>query len=562
MTQTIDTQLGQYDAVVRKAQIDMYEANIMQRIWEHDYTVWVADDPTEISNRLGWLRIMDAMLQDAERINQLKKAVQADAYTHVLLLGMGGSSLAPEVFSLTFHDAENRLWLEVLDSTHPGAVSAYNKQLDISKTLFIVATKSGGTAETLSAFKFFYNRALKELGNNEAAGQHFVAITDPKSKLVDIANQYKFRETFLNNPNIGGRYSVLSYFGIVPAVLAGLDITRLLKNASDTANNSKNINDDNYGALIGAAMGELAKVGRDKVTLILSPAISSFGDWVEQLIAESTGKDGKGILPVVGEAVGSSDDYGDDRFFVYMRLSDDDTYTRQVNSLQAAGHPVITITLEDRYELGGQFFLWEMATVIAGHLIRIHPFNQPNVEAAKNSARTKIQEYQETGKLQQLEPVLEADGIQVIGDIQADSPAAVLKAFLDKAEAGAYISVHAYVEPTEQTTSALHAFQTKLRDTTKLATTINYGPRFLHSTGQLHKGDAGKGLFIQLTADKPQDIDIPDEAGKDESAMTFGTLIDAQALGDRQALLDASRHVIRFHLSDALSGIQSLSKSL
>ncbi|MDQ7035612.1 MAG: hypothetical protein Q9P01_12485 [Anaerolineae bacterium] len=376
-------QLGQYDAALRQTLTDMQESNIMQRIWEHDYTVWVEDDPTEITNRLGWLRIMDAMLQDAERINRLKQAIQADGYTHVLLLGMGGSSLAPEVFSLTFHDAKNRLWLEVLDSTHPDTVLAYNKQVDISKTLFIVATKSGGTAETLSAFKFFYNRALKELGSKEAAGQHFVAITDPNSKLVDIAQQFQFRETFLNDPNIGGRYSVLSYFGLVPAALAGVDITRLLQSASDATEHSHSINNDNHAALIGAAMGELAKVGRDKITFILSPAINNFGDWVEQLIAESTGKDGKGILPVVGETVGSPDDYGDDRFFVYIRLSDDDTYTRQVNSLQAAGHPVITITLEDRYEFGGQFFLWEMATAIAGHLMGIHPFNQPNVEAAK-----------------------------------------------------------------------------------------------------------------------------------------------------------------------------------
>jgi transaldolase/glucose-6-phosphate isomerase len=562
MPQNIDLQLGQYDSAVQAALAEMRENNIIKRIWEHDYTVWNASDPTELTNRLGWLRIMDAMVSDIGRINELKQALQSAGYTHVLLLGMGGSSLAPEVFSFTFHDAENRLWLEVLDSTDPGAVLAYDKQLDIKTTLFIVATKSGGTAETLSAFKLFYNRALDELGSEQAAGQHFIAITDPGSQLVDIARRYKFRDTYLNDPNIGGRYSVLSYFGIVPAVLAGVDVTRLLKNASDMVKNNQLADETNQGALIGAVMGELAKVGRDKVTLILSPAISSFGDWVEQLIAESTGKDGKGIVPVVGEAVGSPSVYGNDRLFVYMRLSDDDTYTRQINALQAAAHPVITITLDDRYELGGQFFLWEMATAIAGYRLGIHPFNQPNVEAAKNLARAKIQEYQQTGKLEQLTPALEADGIQVIGDIQADSPAAALKTFLENATDGAYISVHAYVEPTSATTQALQAFQTKLRDTTKLATTIGYGPRFLHSTGQLHKGDAGKGLFIQFTADKPQDVAIPDEAGQKASAMSFGTLIDAQALGDRQALLDAKRNMIRFHLRDTVTRIQALTQSL
>ena len=561
MTQNmLDTQLGQYEATVETALKQMQDNNIIQRIWDIDYTVWDDDDPTELTNRLGWLRIMDAMIAEVGRMSELKRAIQSEGYTHVLLLGMGGSSLAPEVFSFTFGDADNRLWLEVLDSTYPAAVLDYDKQLDVSKTLFIVATKSGGTAETLSAFKFFYNRALEELGSEQAAGQHFVAITDPGSKLVDIAKQYQFRDTYLNDPNIGGRYSVLSYFGLLPATLAGVDVTRLLKSASDMAQNNQKSAESNHAVVVGAIMGELAKVGRDKVTLILSPAITSFGDWVEQLIAESTGKDGKGILPVVGEKVTSPDVYGDDRVFFYLRL--DDTYDAQVDALKSDGQPVVTIYLNDRYDLGGQFFLWEMATAIAGYSMGIHPFNQPNVEAAKNLARAKIEEYQKTGKLQVLDPNIEGDGMQVIGDIQATSPAAALQVFLNQPEDGAYISVHAYVDPTESAAEVLSSLQTKLRDTTKLATTIGFGPRFLHSTGQLHKGDGGKGLFIQLTSDKAQDVDIPDTAGSDESGMTFGTLIDAQALGDRQALLDANRHVIRFHLSDVVANIQSLIDAL
>ena len=557
---TINTRLGQYQAAVDNRLQHMQQHNIIQRIWDIDHTVWDENDPTELTNRLGWLRIMDAMIAEVGRMTELKRAILAEGYTHVLLLGMGGSSLAPEVFSYTFDDAENRLWLEVLDSTHPSAVIDYDEQIDIAQTLFIVATKSGGTAETLSAFKYFYNRALDDLGNEVDAGQHFVAITDPGSKLVDIAKQYNFRDTYLNDPNIGGRYSVLSYFGLVPATLAGVDVTRLLKSASDMAANNQQAPTENQAALIGAIMGELASASRDKLTFILSPKVKNFGDWVEQLIAESTGKIGKGILPVVGETVGAPDVYGDDRVFFYIHI--DDSYDAEVEALIAAGQPVVTISLDDRYELGGQFFLWEMATAIAGYVLDIHPFNQPDVEAAKNLARAKIEEYQETGKLQELEGNIEADGIQVIGDVQADSPAAALATFLQQAGDNAYISIHAYIDPTPAAAKALEALQTKLRDTTHLATTIGFGPRFLHSTGQLHKGDSGNGLFIQFTSDKARDVDIPDNAGDVESAMTFGTLIDAQALGDRQALLDVNRRVIRFHLSDTIAGIQHLTASL
>lgn len=557
----LETALGDYQAAVDEAAVDLRENKIMQRIWSHDHTVW-QDDPTEITNRLGWLHIMELMNENIERMDNLRTSLIADAYTNVLLLGMGGSSLAPEVFSKVFGNTQGGLELHILDSTDPSMVLAYDRNLDLKKTLFIVATKSGGTAETLSAFKYFYNRCLAEFSNREAAGQHFVAITDPGSSLIDTAEQYHFRDIFLNDPNIGGRYSALSYFGLVPATLINVDIPKLLGLAQRMASNCDPNNcpseGDNNGGYLGAIMGVLANKGRDKLTLILSPQVSSFGDWVEQLVAESTGKIGKGILPVVGESLSSPDNYGDDRVFVYIKLNGDDSYDAQLAALNEAGHPLVTIHLQDIYDLGGQFFLWEMATAISGYFLGIQPFNQPNVESAKKVARAKIAEYQETGQLEQLAPVLIADSIQVVGEVEANSISEALKQFLGKAVDGSYISIHAYIPMTEENAAALATLQTTLRDKTKLATTVGFGPRFLHSTGQLHKGDAGKGLFIQITAEMPEDVKIPDKAGADTSSMSFGTLKNAQALGDRAALLEVNRHVIRFHLANIADGLQTL----
>jgi hypothetical protein len=314
---------------------------------------------------------------------------------------------------------------------------------------------------------------------------------------------------------------------------------------------------------LGAIMGELAKAGRDKVTLIASPPIASFGDWVEQLIAESTGKDGKGILPVVGEPVGAPDTYRDDRLFASLALAGEAPHEAALKALEAAGHPVIRLHLDDLYDLGGQFFLWEMATAIAGQRIGIQPFDQPNVEAAKVLARQMIAAYQKEGSLPELTPALESNGITVYGDITAGSPGEALTAFLDRAEAGAYIALQAYVTPNAATGEALQALRALLRERTCRATTLGYGPRFLHSTGQLHKGDAGRGLFIQFTSDAAEDADIPDEAGKPDSTMSFGVLKLAQALGDRQALLDMNRQVIRFHLGgDVVDGLKRLAESL
>ena len=543
--QHYDANLGKYQASIDAALKEIVADRIVQRIWAQDHTVW-HPEPTEITNRLGWLHIAAKMLDQRHHLADLVESVRVDGYTDVLLLGMGGSSLAPEVFSKVFGQMSGKLRLSVLDSTDPGAVLAYSEHLDPAKTLFIVATKSGGTVETLSFFKYFYNWTSLTQSQGKV-GQHFVAITDPGSKLQTLAEQYSFRATFLNDPNIGGRYSVLSYFGLLPASLVGVDVEALLERSLDMARNCGSIDGDNNGAWLGAVLSELAKAGRDKVTLITSPQLANFGDWVEQLIAESTGKNGTGILPVVGEPVCAPQLYGKDRLFVYMKLDGDDTYDKAVQSLEDAGQPVVCLHLRDLYDLGEQFFLWEMATAVAGHRLGINPFDQPNVEAAKVLARQAVAAYRETGQLPQDEPV----------------PLTVetLIAFLVQAEPGDYVALQAYVQPTSETDAALQALRTRIRDVKKLATTVGYGPRFLHSTGQLHKGDRGNGLFIQFTSDPSRDVDIPDEAGKPDSSMTFGLLKMAQALGDKQALEDGGRRVVRFHLGfDVVSGLRRLAE--
>jgi glucose-6-phosphate isomerase len=564
--------LGSYEATVNHALEGLRDEKVMNRMWAHDHTVW-RQDPAEISNRLGWLHSPEVMVEAIPELTAMANGLRAEGYEKALLLGMGGSSLAPEVYRLTFGVQEGYLDLSVLDSTDPGAVLSRAESLDPAKTLFIVSTKSGGTVETLSFMKYFYTRAAQALGTEEAK-KHFVAITDPGSGLETKAKELGFRRIFLNDPNIGGRYSALSYFGLVPAVLIGMDLNTLLERAATMACNSEGCNcpvgGDNAAAWLGATMGALAEVGRDKLTLVLSPAISAFGPWVEQLIAESTGKDGKGILPVEGEMLKSSEIYGHDRLFVYLKLEDDSTQDDKVKALADSGAPVVQLNLVDLYDLGGQFFLWEMATAVAGRCLGINPFDQPNVESAKVVARQMVAAFEKEGKLPELSPVLQTEGITVYADEGAESLEEAFRAFMSKARQGkdesagrSYVAIQAYLEPTSGTTAALQELRTKLQGTYRMATTVGYGPRFLHSTGQLHKGDGGHGMFVQLTADTAKDVAIPDRAGGEGSSISFGVLKMAQALGDRQALLDGGRQVIRFHLGkDITGGLRRLVEAL
>ena len=556
--------LGLEQSAVDEAMMEIKDRKIMARIWRHDHTVW-KPYPTEIINRLGWLHISEKMVEMLPNIQSFVDELRHEGYSHALLMGMGGSSLAPEVFRFTFGVREGYLDLAVLDSTDPGAVSSFSEKLDPLKTLYIASTKSGGTVETLSFLKYFFNQTIEVVGAQEA-GKHFIAITDPGSKLETLAKKLNFRKIFLNDPNIGGRYSALSYFGLVPAALIGVDVSRLLDRAITMACNNEGCNcpveGDNSGAWLGSIMGELALSGRDKLTLILSPDISHFGSWVEQLIAESTGKEGKGILPVDGEVLLTPDAYADDRLFVYLRLNGNNTYDERVRDLEEAGHPVVQIHLEDIYDLGGEVFRWEIATAIAGYRLGINPFDQPNVESAKVLTRQIISTFQKEGKISEPVPTFTSKGIAVYSDQQVDTLKEALWRFLSQAQTGrqrGYVALQAYLKPSPKIDEALRLLRTKIQTQIKIATTVGYGPRFLHSTGQLHKGDGGQGLFIQFTDDISIDAPIPQEAGEKGSSITFGTLKLAQALGDREALINAGRKVIRFHLgTNASEGLHRL----
>ena len=537
--------LGSYSGIIEE-KIDQLESErIIERIWQKDFTVW-ANKPDEISNRLGWLDCLEVTKKSFDEIKTFVEEIRKEGFTDALLMGMGGSSLTPEVFRFTFGVKNGYLDLHVLDSTHPETILEYEKKLQPEKTLYIVSTKSGGTVETMSFMKYFFTSVSKKLGN-EKASKHFVAITDPGSGLEETAKNLNFRKIFLNDPDIGGRFSALSLFGIVPAALIGIDLDKLFDDASKMITECRHPEvSENSGAKLGGIIGSLAKEGVDKLTLLISPQLKYLGGWLEQLIAESTGKDGKGILPVDLEPTVPVSDYGKDRVFVYLKLFGDDFFDKKVGEIKAAGFPFIELEMNNVYKLGAEFFRWEFATAIAGFVLDVQPFDQPNVESAKIAARAMMKKYQLKGKLPEL---------------KTENNDNVLSSFLTDCESGKnYVVIQAYLKPDEKSWQELQQLRLKILQKYKIATTLGYGPRFLHSTGQLHKGDAGNGFFIQFISDVHNDVAIPDDAGKNESSISFGTLIQAQALGDRQALLDNRRKVLTIDLGKDIS--KSLSRLL
>jgi glucose-6-phosphate isomerase len=541
----MNVSLGKYQTVIEKALNQISRERIIARIWQKDHTVW-GNDPTEISNRLGWLDCLEVTKKSFDEIKKFVEEIRKEGFTDALLMGMGGSSLAPEVFRLTFGVKKGFLDLHVLDSTHPEAILEYEKKLQPEKTLYIVSTKSGGTVETMSFMKYFFTSVSKKLGR-EVAAQHFIAITDPGSGLEEIAKKLNFRKIFLNDPDIGGRFSALSLFGIVPAALIGIDIEKLFDEASKMITECKHPEvSENSGAKLGGIIGSLSKEGVDKLTLIISPQLKYLGGWMEQLIAESTGKDGKGILPVDLEPSVPVSDYGKDRVFVYLKLSGDDFFGNKIGEIKAAGFPLIEIELKNIYRLGAEFFRWEFATAIAGFVLNVQPFDQPNVESAKVGACAMMKEYKEKGKLPELKIVNDENSIS---------------SFLSDIKTGKnYVAIQAYLKPDEKIWQQLQSLRLKILQKYKVATALVYGPRFLHSTGQLHKGDSGNGFFIQFVSDVQTDIAIPEEAGSNKSSISFGTLIKAQAMGDRQALIDNKRKVLIIDLGKDV--LRSLSKLL
>jgi glucose-6-phosphate isomerase len=555
----MNVSLGKYQSAVENTLNRISKEKIIQRIWQKDYTIW-RNDPAEISNRLGWLDCVEVTKKSFDEIKSFVEDIKNEGFTYALLMGMGGSSLAPEVFRKTFGVMQGYLDLYVLDSTHPEAIIEYEKKLDPEKTLYIVSTKSGGTIETMSFLKYFFNSVSKKIGK-ENASKHFIAITDPGSGLEETAKKLNFRKIFLNDPDIGGRFSALSLFGIVPAALVGIDIEKLFDEALKIIEDCKRaeINNNNC-AKLGTAIGSLAKDGVDKLTFVISPQLKYLGGWLEQLIAESTGKNGKGILPVDLEPLVPVDDYSIDRAFVYIKLSGDNSFDKKVSEIKNSGFPVIELELQNIYQLGAEFFRWEFATAVAGYVLDVQPFDQPNVESAKVAARTMMKEYQQKGKLPELNPTIESDGIKVFSNSKIENQKDIFSSFLSECDSKKnYIAIHVYLKPDEKTLQQLQLFRLKILEKYKLATSLGYGPRFLHSTGQLHKGDSGNGYFIQFVSDIQNDIPIPDEAGNNSSSISFGTLFKAQALGDRMALLDNKRKVITINLGkDVLKSLSRL----
>jgi hypothetical protein len=480
---------------------------------------------------------------------------------------MGGSSLAAQVLARVFRPSPDGLGLRVFDTVDPVAISDLERELDFSSTAFLVATKSGTTVETLSLFNYFYTKALQALGGQ--AAQRFIAITDPGGPLARMAERLGLRRVWLNDPDIGGRYSALSAFGLLPAALLGVDVVELLERGQRMMVGCDHCvaADGHPGILLGAAMGELALAGKDKLTLLAIPSLRPFGAWVEQLVAESTGKDGKGILPIVDEPRAPVDVYGEDRVFCALQLEGEPFDPSWIKALRAAGHAVVTLELRDLLDLGAQFYLWEYAVAVAGMILAVHPFNQPDVEAAKALARQAVEAYKQEGTLPLEPPVLVDGQVQVwVADpatLAGDTALEALQAFLGQVDPAGYVCLQAYLPPSPEMDAALTRLREAILLRTSRATSSGYGPRYLHSTGQLHKGDGGKGSFIQLTSADPLDLPIPDEPGLHASTISFGVLKAAQAQGDRKALVERGRRLLHVHLlRDPVQAINDLAGGL
>jgi len=528
----------------------------IKKLWEKDASVWTGQDE---SKWLGWLDSVAWMQTQVTDITNFANQVRQDGFTDILVLGMGGSSLCPEVLAMSFGQQVGWPKLHVLDSTVPEQVKRFRDQLNLKTTLCVVASKSGTTTEPNTFCEYFWAEMQNEVGND--AGKHFVAITDPNSTLQKLAETNSFRKVFLGRPEIGGRFSALSPFGLVPAALMGIDLGAFLQQAEGMVGLCQNNSQENPGLVLGVILGILAKEGKDKVTLITAPQIWDFGAWLEQLIAESTGKEGVGIIPVDQEEIAEPHHYGADRVFVQVRLKGASQVLQdeKMEALVKQGHPVVVIDLPNVMALGAEFFRWEIATAVAGAVLGIHPFNQPNVQESKDFTAQLTSAYEKEGALPTQAPKLEDDGIAVFADnenapfvVAGDFEATIQKHF-GRIKPGDYVAICAYIDMREEVVKELTRLRLLIRDRFQVATTLGFGPRFLHSTGQLHKGGANNVVVLQLTATDLQDIKIPGRK------FTFGVLKDAQALGDASALSMRNRRALRIHFQDDINrGIQRL----
>jgi transaldolase / glucose-6-phosphate isomerase len=543
---------------------DWKKNNKIARLWQKDASLWTGTDE---SNWLGWLAISKEQLAHIDTLKQIAADVRKSRFKHALLLGMGGSSLCPEVLRLTFGKIKGFPELHVLDSTDPAQIMAIEAKVDLKSTICIVSSKSGSTLEPNIYKQYFFERIKSKVGEKEA-GSRFIAITDPGSKMQQVAEADKFRKIFFGVPSIGGRYSALSNFGMVPGAVMGLDVAKFLKNTEEMveACGTTSAADANPGVILGTILGTAAKLGRDKITIITSPGISDLGAWLEQLIAESTGKIGKGIIPVDREHLAKPATYGNDRVFAYLRLASkpNKALDEAVTALEKASHPVVRITLLNAYNLGQEFFRWEIATAVAGSIIGINAFNQPDVEASKIETRKLTSQYESTGSLPPESPFFEDRGIKLFADEKNAAAlkggadlAGVLKAHLSRLGAGDYFAVLGYITMNAANEKSLQAIRHAVRDKKRVATVLGFGPRFLHSTGQAYKGGPNSGVFLQITCDDAKDLPVPGQK------YTFGVVKAAQARGDFAVLAERGRRALRVHLGKNLkSGLATLTKAV
>jgi len=547
---------------------DWHSGDKVRRLWNHDASLWTGTDE---AHWLGWLDVVQEQIAHTDALYSLADDAKNGGFSDMLLLGMGGSSLCPEVLEKTFGRIAGFPQLHVLDSTDPAQIKAFDKSVDIAKTLFVVSSKSGSTLEPNIFKQYFFERVRQTIGTDKA-GSRFIAITDPGSKMQQVAEGDRFRHILYGLPSIGGRYSALSNFGMGPAALMGLDADHFLDRTSKMveACGPSVAAQENPGVLLGIILGTAAKHGRDKVTIITSPGISDLGAWLEQLLAESTGKQGRGIIPVDREALGPSDIYGNDRIFAYVRLDSapDAQQDAKLTALERAGQPVVRMSMADVYDLGQEFFRWEIATAVAGSIIGINAFNQPDVEASKVATRALTTEYEKTGSLPAEKPILEDSGTKLFTDARnADALAKTagndkslrgyLRAHLNRIGAGDYFALLAYIEMNAAHEASLQEMRHAVRNKKRVATCLGFGPRFLHSTGQAYKGGPNSGVFLQVTCDDAADLPVPGQK------YTFGTVKAAQARGDFQVLAERGRRALRVHVGgDLKSGLSKLQQAL
>jgi transaldolase / glucose-6-phosphate isomerase len=551
-------------AAVAASLDDWKKNNKVARLWQKDASLWSNSDENKW---LGWLTITEQQLANLETLKQLAVEVKKAKFKHVLLLGMGGSSLCPEVLRMTFGKIAGFPELHVLDSTDPAQIKAIEKKLDLKKTLCIVSSKSGSTLEPNIFKQYFFERVKKAVGE-KLVGSRFIAVTDPGSKMQQLAEADKFWKIFAGDPSIGGRYSALSNFGMVPSAAMGMDLGKFLKTTQEMvkACGAASAADTNPGVVLGTIMGVAANHGRDKITIITSPGIFDLGAWLEQLIAESTGKIGKGIIPVDREKLAKPEVYGNDRLFAYLRLAHkpNNAQDAAVAAIEKAGHPVVRITLANNYALGQEFFRWEIATAVAGSIIGINAFNQPDVEASKIETKKLTSQYEATGSLPPESPFFVSKDAKLFADDKNTAALSggktlgeILQKHLARVGAGDYFAVLGYLPMNAENQKALQGIRTSVRDAKKVATCLGFGPRFLHSTGQAYKGGPNSGVFLQITCDDASDLAVPGQK------YTFGVVKAAQARGDFAVLAERGRRALRVHLGKNLkSGLNALAKAV